>query len=242
MDETLIVRLSGIASATGGVYILGTTYYLSATPGELSSSAPSGAFHAVPFGYSPSNGTLIFPLQSTARVGTRLALKTIGYSSGQGNGATTTNTELTNYAIPIPAGILDQPGAMLVVEGVCTVDVTAGFYDLKMQLDSGTLVTLFVTSGGTSGSRVPFRVKIFRRTQTTGSYNGLSLIRAAHATANGVTYMVNQGTSACDWDAGQTLKVYAHYQDGGGAAGAANLMVLTDYTVYAIRSYQGANV
>jgi hypothetical protein len=181
-------------------------------------------------------------LQSTARVGTRLALKTIGYSSGQGNGATTTDTELTNYAVSIPAGILDQPGAMLVVEGVCTIDATAGAYALKMRLDtSGTLVTVFASSGGVANARVPFRMKIFRRTATTGSYNGLAHIGAAAAGAP-TNYMANAGTSNSNWDVGQTLKVYAHYENTSGNPGAANLITLTDYTVYAIRSYQGANV
>ena len=233
INTSVVVRIQGVSDVISGI-VFGSTYYLSATPGALSATPPVAVAHVVPFGYGVDDGELIFPIQATYRVGTRLALKSFGYSSGQANAAGAGDTELTSYGVPIPAGILDQPGACLVIEGTLTIAANGDAKTFKLRVEGGTLVTVWGSSASVASHIVPFRVLLYYRTSTTGAMTGIAYHGAAAAGAP-ANYLCNSAVATVDWTVGQTLKAFA-------SATTINSVTLTDFTVYVIRSYQGATV
>ena len=228
-----IIRIQGKYPLPG--LVVGSSYYLSSTTGELTATPPTGANHIVPFGAADVDGDLVFPDNAMFRVGTRLALKSFGYSAGQANAAGAGDTQLTSYDVAIPPGILDQPGACLVVEGTLAIAANADAKTFKLRVEGGTLVTVWGSSANVVGQIVPFRVLLYYRTQTTGSMTGIAYHGAAAGGAP-TNYLCNSSVATVNWGVGsQTLKAFA-------SANTVDSVRLTDYTVYVIRSYQGATV
>jgi len=227
-----VIRLAGKLAIAG--IATGFTYYLSTTQGEVTSTAPTGAFHIVPVGFGDAAADLVFPVNALFRVGARLALKSFGFSAGQSNAAGGADTQLTSFDVPIPGGVLDQPGACLLVEGTLAVAANADPKTFKLKVGSGTLVTVWGSSANVANHVVPFRFLIYYRTAITGSIVGIAYHGAAAAGAP-ANYLVNFELGAVDWSAGQTLTMWA-------SANTVASVKLTDFTVYVIRSYQGTTV
>ena len=165
----------------------------------------------------------------------RTLLKGFAFSSGQGNGTSAgVDTQLTSYDVTVPAAFLAQPGDALIVEGTFVVGATAGTAIAKLQVASGSLVTLFSTTA--VNTIVPFRMLLRRRTSTTGSLTGISWINAAAAGAP-ANYLVNSGVTSVDWTISQALKIFAQHSTTTGG-----VLKLTDYLVDQSRGVSGVTV
>lgn len=165
----------------------------------------------------------------------RPLIKGFGYSAGQSNGATTgSDVQLTSFDTTIPAGCLAQPGDALIVEGVIAVASNANAKALKLQIASGTLVTVW-SSSVSGGGTAAFRAVIRRRSQTTGSLNGDAKGPAAHGSTTAPTYYANSTVGSVDWAVAQTLKFFAN-------AVGANDVTLAEVYVNSARSNAGTLV
>jgi hypothetical protein len=228
-DAAIVVRIAGRV-VTVGALTLAATYYLT-TAGDLVTPTPAAAISR-PFGFADTTHSLVFPITETGSAALRTALKMIGFSAGQANAAGAGDTLLNNYSITIPAGYLSQ-GEALVLDGTFSVVNRATARAAKIKVGGGSLVTLFTTSTAAT-MVIPFRYVIRRRTSATGSITGVAWIDAASGGAP-VNYMINAAAGAVDWTAGQTLAIYA-------VGTNVDDIVLTDYSVYPLRSYQNALV
>jgi hypothetical protein len=161
----------------------------------------------------------------------RILVKGFAFSSGQSNNAGGSDTQLTSYDVTIPANLLSQPGDTLIVEGTFTSQSTSEAKTAKLQVGSGTSVTIWTATVGTSV--IQFRMLIRRRTSTTGAITGVAWRGAA--AADPVGYVVNALTGTVDWTASQTLKIYA-------ASATATQLTLADYFVSQARGLTGTTV
>jgi hypothetical protein len=228
-DAAIVVRIAGRVTTVGAL-TLASVYYLT-TAGDLVTPTPAGAISR-PFGFADTTHSLVFPITETGSAALRTALKMFGFSAGQSNDATAADTTLASYAVTIPAGYLAQ-GEGIVIDGTFTVAARATARTAKIKVGAaGTVVTLFTTGAG--ACTVPFRYVIRRRTSTTGSITGVALIDALTAGAP-TNYMINAALGAVDWTITQTLNMISL------GTNAADI-VLTDYSVYPLRSYQNALV
>jgi hypothetical protein len=175
------------------------------------------------------------PMDNSGRLYT--LLKGVAFSAGQGNAAGGGDTQLTSYDTAVEGGLLGQPGDHLIVEGLFTLAANTNAKTVKMQVASGTLASVFSIATNVANHRVPFRVVILRRGQTTAaiwgmfwSYGGPALPAVA-----ALSWAMSGSLSTLDWNAAQTLKIFAS------GAGASDL-VLTDYTVRVARSVLGSTV
>lgn len=161
----------------------------------------------------------------------RPALKTFGTSVGQANAAGGGDTQLTNYDVTIPAGTLANPGDAITVEGTYSLGATAGTFTGKMQVASGTLVTLF--SIATTNSLVHFRYLLKRRASNTGAMTGAVYSGAFSGVLN--PYLLHSALGTVDWTVDQTLKHFA-------AHGTANMVLLFHLGTQLRLSTTGATV
>ena len=226
-SSTCDIRLAG--AATDGLPPLtpGATYYVG-TGGALTSTAPAANRRAV--GVAVAADKLVMP--ATPYDGR--ALHCFAFSSGQANLAGGADTQLTSYNVTIPANYLSGAGDGVMVDGTLSVANNANAKTAKLQVASGTTVTIWSSSAAVAGHLVPFRVLIRRRTSTTGSLTGLSYTGAAAAGAP-TNYLANAALTSVDWTVSQTLKVYTA---GNGAAD----VTLTDYSVWPIRGLANSTV
>lgn len=230
LDAAIVVRIAGRV-VTVGALTLGATYYLT-TAGALVTPSPAPA-GVRPFGFADTTHSLVFPVTENASSALRTGLKVFGFSTGQGctTGAGT-DDQLTSYDVTIPADFLSGPGEALLVEGVYVLAANANAKVGKIRVGAaGTLVTLYTGTG--NAHHIPFRVLVRRRTSTTGSIGGYSLVGATPTGAPTV-YLISAGIATVDWTVSQILRIYAN--------GAAGDIYLTDYTVTPVRSYQNALV
>ena len=164
------------------------------------------------------------------------ALKTLlagfAFSTGDGNDAGSGDTQLSLYDVTIDADFLGQPGDALVIDGTFSISANSGTKTAKMQVASGTLITILSTTGTTN--IVPFRYVLRRRGSTTGSLTGIAWEGAASG-GTPTPYMVNSALGSVDWTSSQTLKIF-------GAATNADDILLTDYTVNQARGVTGTTV
>jgi hypothetical protein len=159
-------------------------------------------------------------------------LKGFAFSSGEGNDAGGADTQLTSYNVTIGADFMDQPGDALIVEGTLVSDATSEAKTCKLQVASGTKVTIY---SATSASHIiPFRIVIRRRTSTTGSMTGITWVGAA-ATGAPTNYLVNSSLGSVDWTASQTLSIHA-------SGSTADSIKLSDYHVQNARGVTGTTV
>jgi hypothetical protein len=133
-------------------------------------------------------------------------LKSYAYSSGQGNAAGGSDTELTSYAFTIPAGGLAGPGDMLLFEGLFTNSSTAGAWTGKISFDGGSTKITLVTSSTVSTS-ARFRLWLTRRTQTTGSAFGLTEIGTSLVTY----YLINAAVGTVNFSTAISPKFYCSH-------------------------------
>lgn len=143
-------------------------------------------------------------------------IKNYGYSSGQGNGAGSVDTQLTSFDTTIPANSMTKPGDAVIIEGMWVTSATAGTRTGKIQLGSGTLVTIIVTTQ--ASINIPFRIVLRRRTSTVGSITGI------HVLSLSALYLNNAGLSSLDFTTSQTLKFFAN-------AATSGMLTLCDLRV-----------
>jgi len=162
-------------------------------------------------------------------------VKGFAYSAGQANAAGSGDTQLTSYDVTIPANLLAQPGDCLILEGTLVILANADAAKMfKVQIASGTLVTLMNTNLNVASHIAPFRYVIRRRTSVVASITGLAWLGAASGAA-ATAYLVNVGMTTVDFTVAQTLKLFAN------SATVATVR-LTDYHVLAARGALGSVV
>ena len=234
--STFTVRVYG-KSTVSGALSSGSTYYVGSTAGTLSASSTQQ--NREPFGQADSTTTIIFPIGGTISISIKHALKTFGFSAGQGNSSTSgTDTELTSYALTVPDNFLDQPGASLVIEGLLVKAANADTVTMKIAIGGSGLLTVFTNAQNVVNHRIPFRINMIRRASDAAAITGLFYHGAAHTGAPTV-YLANHALSGTiDWTAAQALKIYLASDTGG----AANDVYLTDLRISQERSPYGTLV
>jgi hypothetical protein len=148
-----------------------------------------------------------------ARVYRGIVIAAFAFSSGQNNGATTgSDVQLTSYDVPIPANLLQQPGDALVIDATWYgLTVAAATRTAKLDISGSGKKTIFTTSTSLANMVMPARTIIRRRTSTTGSATGITLIDAsASSPTGGLDYLQNSGLSGIDWTTNQTLQFFAN--------------------------------
>jgi hypothetical protein len=229
-DAPITVRTQGRV-VVAAAKVAGSTYFLS-TAGALVTPAPATG-HIRAFGFADTTTSLVFPVTQTVSSSLRTALKVFAYSAGQGNDAGGADTVLGNYNVTVPANYLTQPGDALVIEGTCVLANTANARTLKLQVGAPAPIAVINTATASHESST-FRIIVRRRTSTTASLSSVSNLGPATGTVL-VVHAVNTAIVAVDWTTSQLLRVFAAGTDAGDT-------LLTDYTVYSVRSHQAAVV
>jgi hypothetical protein len=235
VGEELAVRRSGRVTLAGPL-TAGTIYYMSDTAGALETPAPTPeAGFEMPYavGIADSTTTLVFPL-SSPQAHTKDALKTIAFSSGQSNAGGGGDTELTSYDVYLPANYIGAAGNALVIEGTMSVAANGDAKTVKVQVGSGTAVTVWSSSANVANHVVPFRIVIRRRTSTTGSISSVFWHGVASGN-NADPYMVYTTIGTVAWTSNQSITLYC-------AANTVTSVTMNDLTYYALRSGNAATV
>ena len=221
--NTTTVRTHGKApfSATAGVkYYAAAAGAISATPPQANSSL------GLVVGYGDDTGNLVFPPPRS----TRTALRVQGFSSGSANASAGADVSLCETYVP--AGFLSQPGDAIIIEASFLLANNANSKAMKLQISPlGTVVNIAVTASAVAGHIVLSRVVVRRRSQTTGSISGVSLIGAA-AFGAPTNYMPYSAQTGLDWDADGSLIIY------GNSAGANDITLLEVFFV-PVRGHRG---
>jgi hypothetical protein len=185
-------------------------------------------------GIADSTTTLVFPLTLPARW-TADGLRTIGFGTGQANGAGAVDTELTSYGVFIPANYLKAAGNAIIMEGTMAVAANGDTKLLKVKVGAGTLTTLWSSAANLANHVVPFRVVIRRRLSTSGSVAAVFFDGVASGAGSPAPFMTYTTLGTLDWTTNQVLKLFANVN-------TATSITMQDYTVYGVRTENGATV